>query len=129
MAVENSLAQRTLRQAEVVHTPDSKDLRTAGNKTLLVENGQWTDTEYKGTMDVKDVTFASPGYFEVAREHPDWGPYLTLDERVLFEGAYWGAKGNPFSGGKTMDMSRLGTKGTRRYPPARSYIMGEKTDE
>ncbi len=83
MAVESSMAQRILREAEVAHTPDSERLRPVGNRTFLLQNGQWIDTDYKEAMDVREITFASPAYFELTREHPEWGPYLALGERVI----------------------------------------------
>ncbi|MEA3406646.1 MAG: VIT domain-containing protein [Chloroflexota bacterium] len=97
-AVESSVAQRTLREAEVVHAPAGERLRTTGNKAFVLQNGTWVDTAYEDTMEITDVPFASDTYFELIRDHPTWGPYLALGDRVLlvWEGRGYriGPKGN-----------------------------------
>lgn len=83
VAVESSMAQRTLREAEVARPPADERLRTVGNKAFVLQNGMWVDTGYEDMMEIIDVPFASSTYFELVRDHPTWGPYLALGDRVL----------------------------------------------
>jgi Ca-activated chloride channel family protein len=82
-AVESSMAQRTLREAKVVHAPADERLRTVGNKAFVLQSGTWVDTAYEDTMETIDVPFASSTYFALVRDHPTWGFYLALGDRVL----------------------------------------------
>jgi Ca-activated chloride channel family protein len=82
-AVESSMAQRTLREAEVVQAPAGERVRSVGSKTFVLRGGTWVDTTYEDTMETIDVPFASSTYFAFVRDHPTWGPYLALGDRVL----------------------------------------------
>jgi Ca-activated chloride channel homolog len=83
-AVEKSIAQEALRQADVAAAPQSEQVRTVGDKTFVLRDGVWTDTTFDTqTMTAERVAFGSERYFELTRAHPEWGRYLALGPRAI----------------------------------------------
>ncbi|MFP3896375.1 MAG: VIT domain-containing protein [Anaerolineales bacterium] len=115
VAVESSMAQRTLREAEVAHTPADERLRTVGNKTFILQNGMWVDTAYENTMETIDVPFASSAYFALARDHPSWGSYLALGDRVLL---VWKGQAYRIGPKQSADATSNAVAGPTAYPAA-----------
>ena len=83
-AVEKSVAQDSMRQAEVPVESASAQVRAVGDKTFVLRDEVWTDTLYDaGKMKAERVAFGSERYFELVRAHPEWGRYLALGAQVL----------------------------------------------
>jgi hypothetical protein len=83
-AVEKSVAQDSMRQAEVPVESASAQVRTVGDRTFVLREEVWTDTLYDaGKMKAEQVAFGSERYFELLRAHPEWGRYLALGPQVL----------------------------------------------
>jgi len=80
-AVQKSVVQQELRDAEVAG--DSTGFRVVGDRSFILRDGTWTDTRYLEGMAVQQVLFASPRYFQLLEEHPDWGRCLALGSDVL----------------------------------------------
>ncbi len=76
-----SNVQQELRDAEVAS--DSTGFRVVGDRSFILRDGTWTDTRYLEGMAVQQVLFASPRYFQLLEEHPDWGRCLALGSDVL----------------------------------------------
>lgn len=100
VAVERSVAQKGLREAEVASQPQADPVRTAGNKAFVLRDSVWTDTAYDAaSMTLSRVAFGSEAYFELARRHPELGRYLALGPRVtlVWEGRAYriGAETDP----------------------------------
>lgn len=83
-AVEKAVAEEALRSAQTAHRPDVEQVRTVGRKAFVLRSGVWVDTAFDPqAIKPRSVAFGSEAYFQLAREHPDWGPYLALGERVI----------------------------------------------
>ncbi|MHB0858670.1 MAG: VIT domain-containing protein [Anaerolineae bacterium] len=82
-AVENSIAQDALRQADVAAAPQAEQVRAVGNKTFVLRDGVWTDTTYEVGTSVQRIAFGSERYFQLAERYPVWGPYLALGQEVI----------------------------------------------
>jgi len=82
-AVEKSIAQESLRQADVAAPAQHQQVRTVGNKTFVLRDGIWVDTLYDGKAKAEQIAFGGDRYFELLRAHPEWGRYLALGEQVL----------------------------------------------
>lgn len=84
VAVEKSIAQSSLRHAEVAAQPQTEQVRTIGSKAFVWRDGTWCDTVFDAKqMDPELVAFGSARYFELVRDHPEWGRYLALGPRVI----------------------------------------------
>ncbi len=89
-AVEEAEAQAALRGADgfgVGMLPEeaAQAVRYVGSKTFVLRDGVWTDTTYDPERMVPvQVGFGSEAYFDLLTNHPEWGEYLALGERVLF---------------------------------------------
>jgi Ca-activated chloride channel family protein len=60
-------------------------LRTAGDKTFLLQDGVWTDTQFDPSqMTTEQVGFGSDLYFQLVAARPEWGVYFAVGERVIF---------------------------------------------
>jgi Ca-activated chloride channel homolog len=83
-AVEKSVAQDALREAEVASQPESEQVRVVGAKTFVLRSGVWTDTTFDASeMTPEQVPFGSQRYYALLRNHPDWGRYLALGQQVI----------------------------------------------
>ncbi|MBN1399760.1 MAG: VWA domain-containing protein [Anaerolineae bacterium] len=83
-AVEKSIAQNTLREADVAAEPQIEQVRTVGQRAFVLRDGVWTDTTYDATeMRSERIPFGSRRYFELVARYPEWGRYLALGPRVL----------------------------------------------
>jgi Ca-activated chloride channel family protein len=60
-------------------------IQAVNGKTFILQGGVWTDTIYEpDTMETVKVEFLSDDYFDLLAEHPEFGAYLALGERVIF---------------------------------------------
>ena len=83
-AVEKSVAQESLRQADVAAAPQSEQVRTVGDRTFVLRDRLWTDTTYDAAqMPVERVAFGSARYFQLVGSRPEWGRYLALGPEVI----------------------------------------------
>ncbi|MBC7260775.1 MAG: hypothetical protein H5T63_02065, partial [Chloroflexi bacterium] len=83
-AVADSQTQNRLTQAERGSTSEVTEIKLVGNKTFVLRNRVWTDTTYDPErMRVTRLHFASPAYFQLLAEHPQWGKYFALGEQVI----------------------------------------------
>ena len=92
-AVQMSKKQRG--QQQIVTTAENesdspifvrKDFaRTVGTKTFYLQNGVWTDAEYKPEAKLPEVklTFASTEYFDLLKQEKDLGQFFALGEQVV----------------------------------------------
>lgn len=82
--VERSIAQESLRKADVAVQPETEKVRIVGSKTFVLRNGIWVDTTYDAQkLTLENVAFGSERYAQLLREHPDWGRYLALGVQVI----------------------------------------------
>ena len=83
-AVEKSVDQDALREAEVAAQPETEQVRVVGAKTFVLRDGVWTDTTYDAdTLKTELVSFGSARYYELLNAHPTWGRYLALGQAVI----------------------------------------------
>lgn len=83
-AVADSQTRNGLATSEVGGGQEAAQLKTVANKTFVLRNGVWTDTTYDPDgMRPSSLAFASPVYFQLLTEHPEWGKYLAVGEQVI----------------------------------------------
>ncbi len=83
-AVADSQAQSELAEAERGGGSERTDIKVVANKAFVLRDGVWTDTTYDPQgMRVTRLAFGSAPYFRLVRQHPDWGRYLAVGERVI----------------------------------------------
>ena len=61
----------------------SAQMRTIDDKTFLLRDGVWTDTQYREDMKTVDVGFGSADYFALLAARPEWGKYFAVGEKVI----------------------------------------------
>jgi len=83
-AVERSLAEGALRDAEAPAEAHAERVRTAGDKSFVLRGEIWVDTAYDSTrLTPERIPIGSARYFALLAEHPEWGKYLAVGPRVL----------------------------------------------
>lgn len=100
-AVQQSIEQSQLRGANVAPAAPtaapksggagtttqttSAPVQMVGNKTFLLRNNVWTDTQFDPSkMTTKKIEFGSEAYFTLVAHDPAIGKYLALGTRVIF---------------------------------------------
>ena len=71
-------------------------MKTVDDKTFLLRDGVWLDTQYREGMKTVDVGFGGDDYFTLLAARPEWGKYFALGSKmiVLLDGvAYRVAEG------------------------------------
>ncbi len=84
-AVAASQDLTKLRDATSAAAPSaaqSAQVRTVDDKTFLLRDGVWTDTQYVEGMKTVDVGFGSADYFALLAARPDWGKYFAVGMKV-----------------------------------------------
>lgn len=83
-AVQESQALRSLRDApSAAAVSQATQIRTVVDKTFLLTNGVWTDTQYRQGMKAIDVGFGGNDYFALLATRPDWAQYFALGAQVI----------------------------------------------
>jgi Ca-activated chloride channel family protein len=90
-AVRQSKIARAQMETGVVRADDAKDsVRRSGSKTFYLQDGVWTDSEYKPEAKLPEtaLTFGSDAYFDLLKQKPKLAEYFSLGQQVLvvFEG-------------------------------------------
>lgn len=90
-AVRQSKLSRMQMEAGVVRADDAKDsVRRAGSKTFYLQEGVWTDSEYRPEAKLPEtvLNFGSDAYFDLLKQKPKLAEYFSLGQQVLvvFEG-------------------------------------------
>jgi Ca-activated chloride channel family protein len=122
-AVNKSVAQESLRSADLPAEPGTSQVRAVGEKAFVLRDGVWIDTLYDAkTMRTEQVAFGSERYFELVRAHPQWGRYLALGDQVIlvWQGKAYqigatgeaGPKGEPTSAQPTREPTKEPSHGT-----------------
>ncbi len=88
-AVSMSKQMNALKATTVAYS-GSKDLAGAAvkvieDKTFYIVNGVWTDSSYNASdkLSVKKVAFGTREYFDLVRNNPGIGKYLSVGQRVI----------------------------------------------
>lgn len=86
-AVNKAADQGAMSQAEVANTiaqEMSSQVKIAGAKTFVLQNGIWIDTMYDpDTMKTIKLTFLSKGYFDLLAANPDIQSAFALGKNVI----------------------------------------------
>jgi Ca-activated chloride channel family protein len=83
-AVEKSVVQESLREADTVSAPASAEVKHVGDKAFVLHDGVWTDTLYgPDRMETAKVGFGTDGYFDLLAARPEWGKYFALGQHVI----------------------------------------------
>jgi Ca-activated chloride channel family protein len=83
-AVEKSIAQESLREADTVIAPTTAEVKHVGDKAFVLHDGVWTDTVYEpDRMETVKVGFGTEGYFDLLATRPEWGRYFALGQHVI----------------------------------------------
>lgn len=83
-AVADSQAQNRLVETELGGGSEVAEIKLVANKTFILRDNVWTDTTYDPQkMRVTRLQFGGSEYFRLLAEHPEWGKYLAVGERVI----------------------------------------------
>ena len=86
-AVDAAQAQQSLRganQAAPVNGQAAQQLQIVGDKTFILKDGAWTDTQFDPTqMQTIKVGFASDDYFKLLDARPDLGAAFALGSHII----------------------------------------------
>jgi Ca-activated chloride channel family protein len=63
-------------------TAQQAQMRTIDDKTFLLRDGVWVDTQYVAGTKTVDVGFGSADYFALLAARPDWGKYFAVGAKV-----------------------------------------------
>ena len=87
------LSKREREQKEVLRVKDENDdspIQRIGGKTFYLQNGVWTDSEFKSDSKLPEIklAFGSDAYFELLKQKSKLAEYFALGEQVVvvFEG-------------------------------------------
>lgn len=84
-AVQDSQANKALQSAEAPPAPSASQVKYAGDRAFILQNGVWTDTTFApDKMTTTKILFGSDAYFDLLAQHPEWSKYLAVGERVIF---------------------------------------------
>jgi Ca-activated chloride channel family protein len=83
-AVAASQGLTKLRDATSAPAPSqSSQLLTVADKTFLLRDGVWVDTQYREGMKTVDVGFGSADYFALLAARPEWGKYFAVGQKLI----------------------------------------------
>jgi len=83
-AVADSQTQTKLAEAEVGGGDEVATVKWVGGRAFVLREGVWTDTTYDPhQMGTTELAFGSAAYFQLLSQHPEWGKYFALGERVI----------------------------------------------
>ena len=85
-AVQQSKKAREQQDAVlVVKDKLSASVKTAAGKTFFLQEGVWTDREFKAEARLPEttVTFGSEEYFALLKQKPALSQYFSLGERLV----------------------------------------------
>lgn len=86
-AVARSRAENEMKQSASNSTLDQyvESLRTVGNKTFLLKDGVWVDTEFKpdSALQVVKLKFGSDEFFSLILAEPQLSEFFALGQKIV----------------------------------------------
>jgi Ca-activated chloride channel family protein len=83
-AVADSQAQSSLAESERGGGVETTGVKVVANKAFVLRDEVWTDTVYDPQhMQAIQVPFGTPAYFKLLADHPEWGKYFAIGDRVI----------------------------------------------
>ncbi|HOU23951.1 MAG TPA: VIT domain-containing protein [Anaerolineae bacterium] len=83
-AVADSQNQTQLAEAERADRGHTAEIKQVGAKAFVLRDGVWTDTLYNpDAMRPEGLRFGSATYYRLLSEHPEWGRYLSVSNRLV----------------------------------------------
>ena len=83
-SVATAIETRKLKEAEKSDTDSSADIRNVGDRTFVLLDGVWTDSEFDDKAKVKDIVYGSDDYFDLLTKDGDIGKILALGTKIVF---------------------------------------------
>lgn len=84
-AVQQSKTNKELQDANAAPASSDGKVKYAGDKAFILRNGVWTDTTFvPEKMTTTKIVFGTTQYFELLKQHPEWGKYIAVGEKVIF---------------------------------------------
>lgn len=84
-AVVKSQAAQALKDASAAPYGGDDVVKHVGDKAFILREGVWTDTTFDPSkMTTTKIKFGSDEYFALLAQHPEWGKYVAVGERVIF---------------------------------------------
>ncbi|MBN2014592.1 MAG: VWA domain-containing protein [Candidatus Altiarchaeota archaeon] len=80
-AVHSAEQMQDLKGSEVYES-GSESVKSVGAKVFYLKDGVWVDNEYSPEMDTENVAYGSESYFQMVRDYPQVGRYLSLGKEV-----------------------------------------------
>jgi len=82
-AVRSAEKTKELKSSDVYET-GSERVKSIGTKTFYYKDDVWTDNSYSSDMKTTDIVYGSETYFQMLRDYPEIGKYLSLGKKVKF---------------------------------------------
>ncbi|HDH41362.1 MAG TPA: VWA domain-containing protein [Candidatus Altiarchaeales archaeon] len=82
-AVRSAKKTNELKSSDVYET-GSERVKSIGTKTFYYKDDVWTDNSYSSDMKTTDIVYGSETYFQMLRDYPEIGKYLSLGKKVKF---------------------------------------------
>ncbi len=67
----------------IAEAPRVESIKQIGLKTFYLKEDIYIDNEYTEEMEIKEVKFSSPEYFEILKKYPEYAKYFAVGERVI----------------------------------------------
>jgi Ca-activated chloride channel family protein len=82
-AVKAAKISNSLKAEDMAAQAVSTQIMYKEDKTFLLKDGVWVDSEYKEGSPVREIRFKSDGYFLLASEKPGIGKYLSAGSKLI----------------------------------------------
>ncbi len=82
-AVTSAEKTKDMKSSEVYET-GSESVKSISTKTFYLKNGVWADNSYSSEMKTTDISYGSDTYFQMLKDYPEVGKYLSLGKKVKF---------------------------------------------
>lgn len=82
-AVRSAEKTKELKSSDVYET-GSERVKSIGTKTFYYKDDVWTDNSYSSEMKTTDIVYGSETYFQMLKDYPEIGKYLSLGKKVKF---------------------------------------------
>jgi Ca-activated chloride channel family protein len=84
-AVQKSQTNKDLQEANSAPGSGDGKVKHVGDKAFIQRGVVWIDTTFApDKMSTIKVTFGSPQYFDLLKQHPEWSKYVAVGEKVIF---------------------------------------------
>jgi Ca-activated chloride channel family protein len=82
-AVQSAKNVQDLKESDV-YSQGHERVKVVDGKTFYLRDGVWVDNDYASGVESTEIEFGGEAYFQLARDFPEVGKFLSLGEKVRF---------------------------------------------